>query len=84
AGDSSGGPDRDRRQAARDRRAVRAALRRLKPGAGTWAALAGWVREGRLQWKTHVVDGLENAPAALGLLFSGAHDGKLLVRIADE
>ena len=46
--------------------------------------LANWVREGRLQWKDHVVDGLENAADAVKLLFSGAHDGKLLVRVSAE
>lgn len=47
-------------------------------------ALGGWVGDGRIRWKTQVVDGLENAPAALSRLFTGDHDGKLLVRIADE
>lgn len=46
--------------------------------------LATWVREGRIKWKTHVVDGLENAADAVKLLFSGAHDGKLLVRVSPE
>ena len=46
--------------------------------------LATWVREGRLKWKDHVVDGLENAASAVKLLFSGAHDGKLLVRVSAE
>jgi NADPH-dependent curcumin reductase len=46
--------------------------------------LANWVRDGKLQWKDHVVDGLENAAGAVQLLFSGAHDGKLLVRVSKE
>ncbi len=46
--------------------------------------LATWVREGRLKWKDHAVDGLENAASAVKLLFSGAHDGKLLVRVSAE
>lgn len=49
-----------------------------------WADIGGWIAEGRLQWKDHVVDGLENAPEALGLLFTGAHDGKLVIRVSDE
>lgn len=49
-----------------------------------FAALAPWVAEGKIQWKDHVVDGLENALDALGLLFTGAHDGKLLVRVSAE
>jgi NADPH-dependent curcumin reductase CurA len=46
------------------------------------AALSGWVREGRLRHQTDVVDGLENAPAALARLFTGANRGKQVVRIA--
>jgi NADPH-dependent curcumin reductase CurA len=46
--------------------------------------LSLWVRDGRLKWKAHVVDGLENAADAVKLLFSGAHDGKLLVRVSPE
>lgn len=49
-----------------------------------WADIGRWIAEGRLQWKDHVVDGLENAPDALGLLFTGANDGKLVIRISDE
>jgi NADPH-dependent curcumin reductase len=48
------------------------------------AELAGWVMSGQIKWKTHVEDGLENAPAALSRLFTGAHDGKLLVRVSPE
>ncbi len=47
-------------------------------------ALAPLVASGRLKWKTHIVDGLENAPEAVKLLFSGAHDGKLLIRVSPE
>jgi NADPH-dependent curcumin reductase CurA len=39
------------------------------------------IRDGRLQWKDHIIDGLESAPDALNLLFRGKNDGKLLVRI---
>lgn len=46
--------------------------------------LAGWVASGQIKWKAHVEDGLENAPEALKLLFTGAHDGKLLVRVSPE
>jgi len=42
------------------------------------------VRDGRLKWKTHVVQGLENAASSLGLLFSGGNDGKLLVQVGPE
>jgi NADPH-dependent curcumin reductase CurA len=55
------------------------------PRAGeAFAELAPWVMGGQLKWKVHIVDGLENAPDALGLLFNGGHDGKLLVRVSPE
>lgn len=44
--------------------------------------LLQWISEGKISWKDHVVDGLENATDALTRLFSGAHDGKLLVRVS--
>ncbi len=55
------------------------------PRAGeAMADLVPWVMQGRVQWKAHVVDGLENALDALGRLFTGDHDGKLLVRVSPE
>jgi NADPH-dependent curcumin reductase CurA len=47
-----------------------------------FAALSGWVREGRIKHQTDVQEGLESAPAALARLFSGENRGKQLVRIA--
>jgi NADPH-dependent curcumin reductase len=44
-------------------------------------ALAGLVAEGKLKHKTTVVEGLDNAPDALRRLFSGDHEGKLLVKV---
>ena len=46
------------------------------------ARLAGWLREGKLKDEIDVVDGLENAPAALLRVFTGANRGKQLVRVA--
>ena len=46
-------------------------------------ALAELHRRGQLQWRNHVIDGLENAVEALRMLFSGANRGKLLVRVAE-
>lgn len=46
--------------------------------------LSAWIAEGRLQWKDHVIEGLENAPGALQRLFTGDHDGKLVVGISPE
>ena len=47
------------------------------------AALSGWLAEGRLTERVDVQDGLENAPATLRRLFSGANQGKQLLRVAD-
>ena len=46
--------------------------------------LAQWVLEGKLKYKVHIEKGLENAPRAVGKLFTGAHDGKLLVQVSAE
>jgi NADPH-dependent curcumin reductase CurA len=46
--------------------------------------LGTWVSEGRLKWKDHVIDGLDQAPSALERLFRGDHDGKLIVRVSAE
>ena len=48
------------------------------------SALESSVSAGKLKWKDHVVDGLDQAPDALQRLFSGNHDGKLVVRVSDE
>jgi NADPH-dependent curcumin reductase CurA len=45
--------------------------------------LLQWVQEGKLTHREDVVQGLENAPAALQRLFTGQNIGKQLVRIAD-
>ena len=45
------------------------------------ARLSGWVATGELRWAEDIVDGLENAPAALQRLFDGANLGKQLVRV---
>jgi NADPH-dependent curcumin reductase CurA len=47
------------------------------------AELRGWLREGRLKYRVDVVDGLDNAPQALGKLFVGANKGKLVVKVSD-
>jgi len=44
--------------------------------------LAAQIRGGRLQQKLHIVDGLENAPTALGMLFRGENTGKLVIKAA--
>jgi NADPH-dependent curcumin reductase CurA len=46
--------------------------------------MAGWVVDGRIQHTEDVVDGLENAPAALNRLFTGANTGKVIVKVSEE
>ncbi len=43
--------------------------------------LAGWVMNGDVTFAVDVVDGLDNAPVALDRLFSGANQGKVIVRL---
>ena len=45
--------------------------------------LARWHAEGRIQYRVDVIDGLENAAAALTKLFDGTNSGKLIVRVSD-
>jgi NADPH-dependent curcumin reductase CurA len=44
-------------------------------------ALATWVRGGKIQDRVDIVDGFENAPAALIRVFTGKNCGKQLVRV---
>jgi hypothetical protein len=46
--------------------------------------LARWMAEGRLLYRTDIVEGLERAPTAVNRLFDGANMGKLLVRVSDD
>jgi len=46
-------------------------------------ALAGWLREGKLKDRVDIVEGFDNAPAALARLFTGENRGKQLVKIAE-
>ena len=43
--------------------------------------MAGWVMEGRIHHREHVVDGLDRAGEALNLLFSGGNTGKVVVTV---
>jgi len=43
-----------------------------------------WLQSGQVKWKVHVDDGLEGALGSLNRLFTGDHDGKLLVRVSEE
>lgn len=46
--------------------------------------LAGWLADGSLKGREHVLEGLAAAPEGLNMLFTGENLGKLLVRVADE
>ncbi|MDX1882849.1 NADP-dependent oxidoreductase [Mycolicibacterium sp. 120270] len=43
--------------------------------------MAGWITEGKIKSSEHVVEGLEKAPDALNLLFSGGNTGKVIVAL---
>jgi len=43
--------------------------------------MASWVADGRVKHAEHVVEGLERAPEALNLLFTGGNTGKVIVRV---
>jgi len=45
--------------------------------------LAAWFGAGKIKDRVDVLEGIENAPAALRRLFTGANVGKQLVKIAD-
>jgi len=47
-------------------------------------AMGGWLLEGKIKYETDIVDGFENAPAAVDRLFKGANLGKLVVRASAE
>jgi NADPH-dependent curcumin reductase len=46
------------------------------------AWLAARHREGQLRQRLHILDGLHEAPAALGMLFRGENSGKLVVQVS--
>ncbi len=55
------------------------------PRAGeAMAELIPWVTSGQLKWKVHVDQGLEGAMTSLQRLFTGDHDGKLLIQVSPE
>jgi NADPH-dependent curcumin reductase CurA len=46
--------------------------------------MKGWIRQGRMQYRTTILHGIEQAPAALIGLFTGANTGKMVVQLAKE
>jgi NADPH-dependent curcumin reductase CurA len=45
--------------------------------------MKGWMRSGRMKYRTTFVEGIERAPEALIGLFTGANTGKMVVRLTD-
>jgi NADPH-dependent curcumin reductase CurA len=43
--------------------------------------MAGWLASGEIKSTEHIVDGLERAPEALNLLFTGGNTGKVIVQV---
>lgn len=48
------------------------------------AELSGWLAAGRLEALETVIDGFEQLPTAINMLFDGANVGKLIVHVADD
>ena len=46
--------------------------------------MSAWVRDGKVKYKEHVTEGLENAPDAFMGLLKGANFGKQLVRVGPD
>jgi NADPH-dependent curcumin reductase CurA len=46
--------------------------------------MKGWIKDGRIKYRTTIQQGIERAPAALIGLFTGANTGKMLVQLARE
>jgi NADPH-dependent curcumin reductase CurA len=45
--------------------------------------LGQWIKEGKLKYRETVEQGIENAPRAFRMLFTGENFGKLMVKVAD-
>jgi NADPH-dependent curcumin reductase CurA len=46
--------------------------------------MKGWIKDGRIKYRTTIVDGIEAAPSALIGLFTGANTGKMVVQLAKD
>ena len=44
--------------------------------------MAGWIASGKLKTREDVVEGLDNFPQAFEMLFTGANNGKLVLKLA--
>jgi NADPH-dependent curcumin reductase CurA len=43
--------------------------------------MAGWLAQGKLKSKEHIVEGLETFPETLQMLFKGENRGKLILKV---
>lgn len=43
--------------------------------------ISTWISEGKIQSKEHIIEGIENFPMALRMLFEGKNFGKLLIKL---
>ena len=46
--------------------------------------MAGWIAEGKLKAKEHVITGLETFPDTLMMLFEGKNFGKLVLKVSED
>jgi NADPH-dependent curcumin reductase CurA len=46
--------------------------------------MKGWIKQGRMKYRTTIVQGIEQAPTALIGLFTGANTGKMVVQLAKD
>jgi NADPH-dependent curcumin reductase CurA len=47
------------------------------------ADLGKWLAEGNIQYRVHIVAGLEKAPQAINMLFDGTNQGKLIIQVSE-
>ena len=45
------------------------------------AEMGAWIEAGEIKCAEHIVEGLEHAPEALNLLFTGGNRGKVMVKV---
>jgi len=43
-----------------------------------------WIKEGKIQYREQVTEGLENAPEAFIGLLEGKNFGKVVIRVAND
>jgi NADPH-dependent curcumin reductase CurA len=46
--------------------------------------MKGWIKQGRMKYRTTIVQGIEQAPTALIGLFTGANTGKMVVQLVKD